>query len=123
MKKGPRRTPPVRVLLVSDVRLYREALTRWCSRFPSIRIVAAVGHHDGAVAIVREYCPDIALLDMRSPDSAEIARALSVAAPTVRLVGLGLSETEDNVLVYAGAGFAGYVSRETPLADLIAVLR
>jgi len=121
--KGWPRTRPVRVMLVSDVRLYREALGRWCNRHPSVRIVAAVGHADGAVAFAREQHPDIVLLDMRTPESAELAHALAHAAPGIRLVGLGLSETEDNVLAYAEAGFAGYVPRETPLDDLVAVLR
>jgi len=121
--KGRTRTRPVRVMLVSDVRMYREALGRWCNRHPSVRIVAAVGHRDGAVAFAREHHPDIVLLDMRTPESAELAHALALAAPGIRLVGLGLSETEDNVLAYAEAGFAGYVPRETPLDDLVAVLR
>lgn len=114
---------PVRVLLVSDVRIFRELLSGWCSRHASVRIVAADGCRDGVVACARARRPDIALIDMRTPDSGELAHALAAAVPTVRLVGLGLSETEDNVLAYAGAGFAGYVPRETPLQDLVAVLR
>ena len=120
---GARQTRPIRVLLVSDVRLYREALAGWCNRHASLRIVAADGCRDGVVACARERRPDIALIDMRTPDSGELAHALSVTVPSVRLVGLGLSETEDNVLAYAGGGFAGYVPRETPLEELVDVLR
>jgi two-component system nitrate/nitrite response regulator NarL len=118
-----RQTRPVRVLLVSDVRLYREALARWCNRHAAVQMVGADGHGDGVVAAARAGRPDIALIDMRTAESGELAHALAVAVPGVRLVGLGLSETEENVLAYAGAGFAGYVARETPLAQLVAVLR
>ena len=121
--KRERQTRPVRVLLVSDVRVYRDALTGWGNRHASLRIVTADGHRDGVLACARARRPDIALIDMRTPDSEELAHALAVAVPAVRLVGLGLSDTEDNVLTYAGAGFAGYVPRETPLEELVAVLR
>lgn len=88
-----------------------------------MRIVATVGHYDGALAMAREHQPDVALLDMRAPDSRDWARALARQSPEVKLVGLGLSETEDNVLAYAGAGFAGYVPREASLEDLVAVVQ
>lgn len=118
-----RRTVPVRVLLVCDVRAYREALTGWCQRQRGVRIVAAVGHVDGAVALAREHRPDVVLLDMRTPDSRDLARAVAGQAPGVKLVGLGLAETEESVLTYAEAGFAGYVPREAPLEDIVAVVR
>jgi len=122
-RTGSRRARRVRVLLVSDVRAYRDALARWCDRQAGVRVVATVGHHDGALALAREHQPDVALLDMRAPDSRELARALAEQAPAVKRVGLGLSETEDNVLAYAGAGFAGYVPREAPLEEVVAVVR
>lgn len=105
------------------MRLYREALTAWCQRRPVLRMVAAVGHRDAAVAVVREQRPDVALIDMHMPDGCDLARALLQAMPELKLVGLGLAETEDNVLAYAGAGFAGYVPREAPLDELIEILR
>jgi DNA-binding NarL/FixJ family response regulator len=86
-------------------------------------MVAAVGQRDAAVAVVREQRPDVALIDMRMPDGCDLARALLLAMPELKLVGLGLAETEDNVLAYAGAGFAGYVPREAPLDELIEILR
>lgn len=120
---GLRRTRQVRVLFVSDVRVYRDALARCCHRHPWVRIVAAVGHHDGALVLAREHQPDIALIDMRTPESLGLAHALAERGPAVKLVGLGLAETEDNVLAYAEAGFAGYVPQETPLEELIVVLQ
>jgi len=86
-------------------------------------MVAAVGHRDAAVAVVREQRPNVALIDMRMPDGCDLARALLETMPELKLLGLGLAETEDNVLAYAGAGFAGYVPREAPLDELIEILR
>jgi DNA-binding NarL/FixJ family response regulator len=60
---------------------------------------------------------------MRTPDSRDLARAVAGQAPGVKLVGLGLAETEESVLTYAEAGFAGYVPREAPLEDIVAVVR
>lgn len=118
-------TPPVGVLLVGDVRLVREALALWFRDQGPLRLIAVAGHRDAALALAREHrpAPDLALIDMRMPDGAELAQALASACPALKLVGFGLSETEDNVLQYAGAGFAGYVPREASLADLVDVLQ
>lgn len=117
----------IRVLLISDVRLYREALSAWCLRRPAVRIVAALdgGNRDAALAVAREQRPDIALIDMRSPlpDCGELTRALLSVRPELKLVGFGLAETENNVLAYAGAGFAGCVPREATLDQLIEILQ
>lgn len=120
-----RRAAPVRVLLVSDVRLYRDALVRCCGRHGALRFVAAAGHRDAALEAARSGRPppEIALIDMRTPDGPELARALGAALPGLKLVGFGLAETEDNVLAYAGAGFAGYVPRETPFDALAEALQ
>lgn len=119
------RPPPVRVLLVADVRLVRDALARCFPPRGPLGLVAAVGHRDAALACARERRPppDVVLMDMRIPDGAELAQALTEASPALKLVGFGLPETEDNVLVYAGAGFAGYVPREASTEELVDVLQ
>lgn len=120
---GSRRTRRVRVLFISDVRVYADAVARCCNRHSSVRIVPVHGDHDAVLAHARGRRPDVALLDMRMPESRDLARALVEQEPVIKLVGLGLPETEDCVLAYAEAGFAGYVPRDTPLDGLIAVLR
>lgn len=122
-RAGSPRARPARILLVSDVRAYRDALAWWCDRQAGVRVVATVGHQDDVLALACERQPDVALLDMRSPGSRELACALAERVPAVKRVGLGLSETEDNVLAYAGAGFAGYVPCEAPLEDFLAVVQ
>jgi two-component system, NarL family, nitrate/nitrite response regulator NarL len=134
--KPPHKTPPpppppapppsrVRMLLVTDVRLVREALALWFRGQGPVQLMAVVGHRDAALAAARELRPppDLALIDMRMPDGVELAQTLALACPALKLVGFGLSETEDNVLRYAGAGFAGYAPREMSLADLVEVLQ
>src|SRR6266516_7321758 len=84
--RPPHRRHPVRVLLVSDVRMFRDAVARWCSRggHGLVRIVATAGHHDEATLHARRHAADVALLDMRMPDSLATAHAVAEVAPGVK---------------------------------------
>ena len=119
---GARSNSAVRALLVSDVRLYREALSHWLERQHAVRIVGAAGSRDAALTQALQQRPDIVLIDMRMPDGVDVAHALADVQADLKLVGFALAETEDTVLAYAGAGFAGYVPPDTPLEGLLEVL-
>lgn len=114
---------PIRVLIVADIRLYREGLAQLLAREPQFQVVAAVARGDEALALVRQAVPDIALLDLGMPGGVEVMTVVREAAPGVRLVALAVAELDDVVLACAEAGAVGYVPRDASAQDLIAVLR
>jgi two-component system nitrate/nitrite response regulator NarL len=112
----------MRVAIITDIRLYREGLADVLGRKPEIEVVGTAADGELAVDCVERLAPDVALLDMAMLDSTRTVRALVAAAPTVKVVALGVPEIERHVLACAEAGVAGYVPREGSLDDLVATL-
>lgn len=61
---GPAKTVPVRVMLVDDHTLFRQALTDLLARADGVEVVAATGNADEAVHAVQTANPDVVLLDL-----------------------------------------------------------
>jgi DNA-binding NarL/FixJ family response regulator len=112
----------IRVLLVSDIRLYQDGLARILGAEPTLEIAGTAPDLEAAVRLATERVVDVALIDMAMPHSVSAVRSLARAAPAVKVVALGMREDEEELIAGAEAGVAGYVSRGAAVADLIAVL-
>jgi DNA-binding NarL/FixJ family response regulator len=113
----------VRIVVVDDTRLYREGLALLLSQGGEIRVVGTAAHKDEALRSVRELQPDLALIRMSMADSVATLRAVAEVAPGVRVVAIGITETEHDVIACAEAGIAGYVLRDASVDELVATLR
>ncbi len=108
----------IRVVIVTDIRLYREGLGQILGRNGIIEVTATAASGQEARDRVLEVAPDIVLLDMGMRDGTAALRALREVAPHVKLVALAVSEVEEDVLACAEAGVDGYVARDASLAEL-----
>jgi len=113
----------VGILVVTDVRFYREGLQQALDAEPDFEVVGTAATTATALDVVRAGNTHIALLDLGVGDGLPLIRAIHQIAPAVRVVALGLAETGGAVLPWAEAGVLGYVSRDSSLARLIAVVR
>jgi DNA-binding NarL/FixJ family response regulator len=111
--------PTVRVLIVSDVRLYRNGLADGLGNHDGLLVVGTATHPDEAVRLAAELLPSVILVDHALPGALHAIRFILAAQPGVKVVVLGVLESDENVLACAEAGVAGYVPREASLEDLI----
>lgn len=111
------------VLVVAEIRLYREGVALALSRLDDVRQTTTAADAAAAVAAVRQTDCDVALVDMSIPDSIATARALLTARPSLRVVALGVLDDGPELITGAQAGISGYVSREASLDELAAALR
>jgi DNA-binding NarL/FixJ family response regulator len=97
----------IRVVLVEDNHVFREALELLLGLRPELEVVASVDNGDTAAAVVRELEPDVVVMDYRLPglNGLEATRAIRHAAPEVRVVCLtaSVSRRELDELYEAGA--------------------
>lgn len=114
--------PPITVLIVIEVCLYREGLARVLAHSPSVVVVASTASVEAAVAAVGESRPRVILLDPQMDGARALVRRVGEMAPQTRIVALGVREVEQDVLPCAEAGMAGYVPRDGSLADLVAAI-
>ena len=113
----------IRVLIVTDIRLYRDGLAQMLGREQQLSIACAAGDLEGAIASVRDLRPDIVLIDLAMAESLAVVRAIGVIEPNVKVVALATPQIEEELLACAEAGVAGFVAREAGVPDLITTLQ
>ena len=84
---------PIRVLIVEDNQVFREALELLLALRTDLNVVASVADGEEAVPACREHEPHVALMDYRLPglDGVETTRALKEGCPDVAVVALTAS--------------------------------
>jgi two-component system, NarL family, nitrate/nitrite response regulator NarL len=110
------------VLIVSEVRLYREGLAELLARRGTLHVIGTAIHTADALTRACELEPAIVVLDYAAADSLSFSRALTQVRPDIRVVALGLPDSDDAVLAFAEAGIAGYVAREGSVDDVVAAI-
>jgi len=116
--------PPrkARVFILSDVRLYREALLFSMTRLSAFEMLGAGDLSRPALARVIDLRPDSILLDIGATDSFATARLLGISLPMVKVVAFAVSEADRLVVACAEAGIAGYVGQDGSEEDLRAAV-
>ena len=98
---------PIRVVLVEDNEVFREALELLLGLRDDIAVVASVPDGTDAAAAAAEFTPDVVLMDNRLPglDGVQATRAVREAAPRTAVVCLTASANlrERDALIEAGA--------------------
>ena len=109
----------IKVIVVSDIKIYCEGLSRILANTHPIEVVGAENNFESAVNKVKLGSPDVILLDMTMIDSCRIAQKVLQLCPETKIVALAVPEDEENIMECAEAGIVGYVAREASLDELI----
>jgi two-component system, NarL family, nitrate/nitrite response regulator NarL len=112
----------LRIIIVSDTRLYREGLALSLARVDRVVVVGVADTVASALTCIDEKNPDVALLDFAMPDALALSHAIAAARMRVKVVAFSVAETEDEICECAEAGIAGYVTRNGSKEDLIAAV-
>jgi DNA-binding NarL/FixJ family response regulator len=112
----------MRILILDDVRLNREAIADQLGQRGCAEVVMLAGTVAEALAVAVEVPLDIVLLSAAMPDAAATVRALRQARGSIRVLALGVPERGDDVLPLADAGAAGYVAKTMSIDELEAAI-
>jgi DNA-binding NarL/FixJ family response regulator len=114
----------VRVVLVEDNDVFREALELLLGMRPDVEVVASVP--DGAAAVVAavEGRPDVVLIDYRMPvvDGIQATTDLLAAAPGVAVVALTASANEEEREALLEAGAVACLTKDQELDEIVAAI-
>ena len=106
------------LLLIADVRLYRDQLTDLLQhRVPGLAIEAC-GGGDAAERVARTAA-DIVLLDLRCRESHRLLQTLAAYRPAARLIVFAVDDDDTEVLACAEAGASGYLPSDAPADELV----
>ena len=110
----------VKVLLVDDQPLSREALRTFLSESEEIEIVGTAESGMQAMQMISECAPEVVVIDVRMPDMDGIESTLKIHKQYPELIVIGLSSISDKhratELLQAGA--SGFLTMETPPKEI-----
>ena len=116
---------PLRLVIADDHPIFRAGLRAVLARSPEIQVVGEAG--DGAEALdqVRQFKPDIAIVDIDMPkcDGLRFAASVRDAQIPVKVVVLTAHPQKEMFDAFLDLGVAGYVLKENASAELIACLK
>jgi DNA-binding NarL/FixJ family response regulator len=116
---------PIRILLVEDNKVFREALELLLGLRADIEIVAAVGDGAAAVSAAQQYRPDVVLMDYRLPglDGVQATAAVREACPAVAVVCLTASANAREIEALYEAGAAACLTKDQELDDIVDAIK
>jgi DNA-binding NarL/FixJ family response regulator len=114
---------PISIVVVVEVRLYREAVVRALSDQDDLRLLGEGDSARVALIEISRSQPDVVLLDLGIPHALDAVRQARAVAPDTRIVALGFGGTDAEVVAAAEAGLGGYIGVHQPLDDVITAIR
>jgi DNA-binding NarL/FixJ family response regulator len=116
---------PIRLVLVEDNQVFREALELLLGLQSDIEVVASVGDGSSAAEVVRLHKPDVVLMDYRLPglDGVQATRAVLEACPDVAVVCLTASANFREVDALYEAGAVACLSKDQELDEIVDAIR
>jgi DNA-binding NarL/FixJ family response regulator len=116
---------PIRILLVEDNRVFREALELLLGLRADVEIVAAVGDGAAAAPAAEQYRPDVVLMDYRLPglDGVQATAAVLEACPGVAVVCLTASANAREIEALYEAGAAACLTKDQELEDIVDAIK
>ena len=118
-------TKPIRVLLVEDNDVFRQALILLLELQDGIDVVAAVSEGNLAVGACNEHHPDVVVMDFRLPgmDGVETTLALTAECPTVSVVCLTASASPRELEALMAAGAVDCLRKDEELDVIVGAIR
>jgi two-component system NarL family response regulator len=115
----------IRVLLVEDHRMVREALREVLMKVPDMEVVGEAGDALDGLAQAAASAPDVIVLDIRLPDlnGIEVAGRLRDAGNTAKIVALSAFSDKRFVTEMLRSGASAYVTKSAAGTELVRAIR
>ena len=115
---------PIRVMVVDDHPMWRDAVARDLTE-AGYKVVATVADGAQALRVAGPTRPDVVVLDLQLPDMSgvEVTRGLRAAHPAVRVLVLSASGEQQDVLDAVKAGAVGYLLKSAARPEFLDAVR
>lgn len=116
---------PIRIGLIDDHRIFREALQLELQRVSDIVIVGGAANAAEALVLIDTQRPDVVVLDVGLPDlgGADLAAQLLRLMPSLKIVALSGYAERFFIEAMLQAGAGAYVVKSAGSEDLLAAIR
>lgn len=116
---------PIRVILVDDQDLFREALGTLLSINDQFETTGSVPGGKQAIDLLETVPADVVLMDIRMPgmDGIETTRRILEKYPQTRIIALTTFDDDDAVIGALQAGTLGYLLKDSTKEDLFTAIQ
>jgi DNA-binding NarL/FixJ family response regulator len=116
---------PVRILLVEDNQVFRDALELLLGMRADVEVVAAVADGTDALPAAARHRPDVVLMDYRLPgmDGVQATAALREAHPEVAVVVLTASANSREIDALYAAGASACLTKDQELETIVDTIK
>ena len=116
---------PIRILLVEDNEVFREALELLLGLRSDIEVVASVADGTDAVPACVEHDPDVVVMDFRLPgiDGVQATAAVLDACPGAKVISLTGAADEREVEALYEAGVVACLRKDQELDEIVAAIK
>jgi len=116
---------PIRILLVEDQTLMRQGLRTILELEEDMHVIGEATGGDEAVQAALALRPDIVLMDVQLPGQSGVEATAAICAvwPEAKVIILTTFDRDDYVYQAVRAGAAGFLLKDTPADNLLAVIR
>lgn len=115
----------IRIILVDDHYLLREALREKLGKETDIEIIGEAGDGPAALQLIAELTPDVVVLDIGLKDMSgvEIAARITTDHAGIKIVALSMHSDKRFVMEMLKAGAVGYVTKTAASTELLGAIR
>lgn len=125
-------SPKIKVVILEDDKFERQGMIADLGSADDIEVIGASAQPSQILAWVKEHCPDVAFIDLKTQGDINVGaatiREIKAISPEVKCIVLTSFPELPNFLVAFDAGAEGFLSKETPegqlpsLAELVQIV-
>jgi DNA-binding NarL/FixJ family response regulator len=115
----------VRVLLVDDSPVMRQAVGALLQGEPDLEIAGEAADGSQAIALTRQLQPAVVLMDVTMPglDGIQATRTIHAEFPQIPVIGLSMLAGREHAQAMREAGAVTYLTKSGPPEALLAAIR
>jgi two-component system response regulator DegU len=116
---------PIKILIVDDLRLFRQGLRGLLEQEQDFEVVGEAADGQDAFTMVADTEPDIVLMDVSMPklDGIQATRMIMERHPSVKILMLSLHNEDEKVIAAIRAGATGYVLKDADHKEFVRIIR
>ncbi|HEX9048112.1 MAG TPA: response regulator transcription factor, partial [Verrucomicrobiae bacterium] len=115
----------IRLMVIDDHSAFRRGLISVVESEPGMAVVAQTGNGSEAIALYRQFKPDVVLVDLRLPgmSGVEIIMAVRKEFPEARFIVITTYGTDEDVFRAMQAGAKTYLLKDTSDEEVLSMIR
>jgi len=115
----------IRLLLIEDNRFVREGFMAMMKKQRDITIVAVSGKRENTVLKIRQFKPNVILLDLglRNLNSLHVVEIVKKESREAKVIVMDLAPVHGDIIQFVKAGASGFILKDATLDECLSTIR